>query len=777
MSFGFSVGDFLAVGNLIKDICSCLQDARGSKAGYQELLRELECLQQALHHLDRLQNSGSHSMNLESIKYAALSCRRPLEQFLGKIRKYDTSLGVWGKDGIIKSTAGKLRWGLSERDEVCKLQSYLNIHIGTINILLAEHGLEKMDVASDKASADQLDIRESLDNTHDMVKKISGCLAVQALVVQNTQNNLAWLCDIISGELRTSWRSLTEMVAKVCVSTQQTYAMMLEIKSSLAGLDTRWTFFQAPLAVEDALGCKFPVPSEYDFDLLDAIIKHRFKAGPGSLDIQAGNYEYFNTKNSNNVLSRTSQLLPGTAITMAVIVTRPTLTDETCPMPKCCSIQTAEAAGGGRTCCTCNVWFSPTGKKRKSLHDLLSAIPAVSSSLANNYEPNDNTRACKRTKLASVKEDMIVFKNVRLSREEIPAEPLKSLGLPNRFGHGFFDLNTSNPASHVQASPRSDTTPDSGTNDTPESPFPPEQDDEISGLLKREPIEFDDAYDYVERIKRRFRSQPKIYKQFVGILRTYERGSTPLQEVYAQVTSLLSQAPDLVEEFDRFLPETAAWASSQTEKAAPASSQSETAARASSRTETAAPASSQSDTATRASSQPGPVLDDALNYLDKIKRRFHSQLNIYQQFLNILETFKQGSTSALEVYAQVTSLLNQAPDLVEEFEQFLPETATRVSSRIEKATPASSQSETAAQASSQPGPVLDDALNYLDKINCRFHSQPDIYEQFLEIFKTFKRGSTSALEVYAQVTNLLSQAPDLVEEFEQFLPETTPASL
>jgi hypothetical protein len=40
MSFGFSVGDFIAVGKLINDISSCLQDAGGAKAEYQELMHE-----------------------------------------------------------------------------------------------------------------------------------------------------------------------------------------------------------------------------------------------------------------------------------------------------------------------------------------------------------------------------------------------------------------------------------------------------------------------------------------------------------------------------------------------------------------------------------------------------------------------------------------------------------------------------------------------------------------------------------------------------------------
>ncbi|KAF2797253.1 hypothetical protein K505DRAFT_298803 [Melanomma pulvis-pyrius CBS 109.77] len=355
MSFGFSVGDFIAVGNLIKDISSCLQDARGANVEYQELLRELEFLQQAVQHLDKLQNSGSSSStSLDSIKYGALSCRRPLEQFLGKIRKYNKTLGVWGKEGVLKSTVDKLRWGFGQKEEVRKLQSYLNIHVGTINILLAEHSLEKMDLASDKAAAHQLHIRERLEHTGGITKKISGSLAGQVLVVENTQNMLARLLEMISGEFGTLWRSLGEMVVKVLVSTQQTYTVLLEIKSSLSEPDTRWSFFQVPLVIvveviEDALGCKFPVPSEYDFDLLEAVIKQRFKTGPGSLNVQAGNYEYFKTKNSNDVLSRTTRLLPGTAITMAIIVVRPTLTDQTCPMPGCGSIQTAEPPGGGRT--------------------------------------------------------------------------------------------------------------------------------------------------------------------------------------------------------------------------------------------------------------------------------------------------------------------------------------------------------------------------------------------------------------------------------------------
>jgi hypothetical protein len=49
------------------------------------------------------------------------------------------------------------------------------------------------------------------------------------------------------------------------------HTLLIQIKASI--LDVRWMYFQAPLQIEDALGVKFPVPSEYDFRMLQIIIK------------------------------------------------------------------------------------------------------------------------------------------------------------------------------------------------------------------------------------------------------------------------------------------------------------------------------------------------------------------------------------------------------------------------------------------------------------------------------------------------------------------------
>lgn len=64
-------------------------------------------------------------------------------------------------------------------------------------------------------------------------------------------------------------------------------------------------------------------------------------------------------------------------------------------------------------------------------------------------------------------------------------------------------------------------------------------------------------------MQNRFSSAPEIYKQFLEILQTYQRESKPIQDVYAQVTQLFNTAPDLLEDFKQFLPESAAHAKQQ----------------------------------------------------------------------------------------------------------------------------------------------------------------------------------------------------------------------
>ncbi|KAI0778618.1 hypothetical protein BD413DRAFT_510540 [Trametes elegans] len=77
------------------------------------------------------------------------------------------------------------------------------------------------------------------------------------------------------------------------------------------------------------------------------------------------------------------------------------------------------------------------------------------------------------------------------------------------------------------------------------------------------------------------------------------------------------------------------------------------------------------------------------------------------------------------------------------------------------------------------------AINYLNKIKQRYQDDPETYKQFLEILQTYQkeqRHVQDQSQVYTQVHVLFKDAPDLMDEFKDFLPEaagpsTHPAGL
>ncbi|KAI0140086.1 hypothetical protein F4776DRAFT_575746 [Hypoxylon sp. NC0597] len=178
MSFGVSIGDVLAVRKLVTDIIPSPKDSGGSRTDYQDLVRELECLRAGLVYLDKLSGTGT-SQELAAIKYAALSCRRPLEEFLARIRKYDGSLGTQFRSNAIEGVIDKITFSLARREEAPKLQAYLTVRVGMVNALPAEHGLEKMQLAAENTELSHLHIEERLDNTNNLLGRVQTSVTSQ----------------------------------------------------------------------------------------------------------------------------------------------------------------------------------------------------------------------------------------------------------------------------------------------------------------------------------------------------------------------------------------------------------------------------------------------------------------------------------------------------------------------------------------------------------------------------------------------------------------------
>ncbi|KAH6392366.1 hypothetical protein HBI14_198530 [Parastagonospora nodorum] len=215
MASPISVGDVIAIGKLIKDIVGALQSVGGAKSEYQELVREFQSLDTALRHLDRLEYQTTVPNHVGAIKAAALICRHPLQDFLTRIKKYETSLGPWSRAHAGKAAKDKLRWALGGKDDIRRLQTYLAIHLGTINTLLLEHGLEQMNLSEKKAEEDVLQTHRKLDAAHTALQNIQKDATGQAAILRTMQTTLGTLCNVVCGEVRTSLQNFTQVVNTV----------------------------------------------------------------------------------------------------------------------------------------------------------------------------------------------------------------------------------------------------------------------------------------------------------------------------------------------------------------------------------------------------------------------------------------------------------------------------------------------------------------------------------------------------------------------------------
>lgn len=138
MAFGVSIGDFIAVGKLIKDIHSAL--GPGSSEVYRSLIVELNSLQQALYDIEAMNTSSTREAAVNSIKAAALMCQHPLEEFAAKLRKYG-SLDDSRSSTSVKLLGTKVKWKFCMEDEVRNLRAYLIGHVGSLNMRLMTEGL------------------------------------------------------------------------------------------------------------------------------------------------------------------------------------------------------------------------------------------------------------------------------------------------------------------------------------------------------------------------------------------------------------------------------------------------------------------------------------------------------------------------------------------------------------------------------------------------------------------------------------------------------------
>ena len=100
---------------------------------------ELKGLKYVLQHLEALEPTEDNAGHVNAIRGMALACRIPLLEFLGKLEKYESSLGPWRARHTFQEIHRKTQWAILFRKEVDKLRALVVAKQINTKLLLAMH--------------------------------------------------------------------------------------------------------------------------------------------------------------------------------------------------------------------------------------------------------------------------------------------------------------------------------------------------------------------------------------------------------------------------------------------------------------------------------------------------------------------------------------------------------------------------------------------------------------------------------------------------------------
>lgn len=141
ITFG-SVGVIVNVCLLAKSIVDALDQSRGSSAEYKGLVSELRSLERSLleaelfvKSLDNVPNPVSVSLR-DEILNVVNKCRKTLEAFQLSLKEYDKSLAEDKSASNVYRIGMKLKWQLSQKDNITKFRGEVSSHCNSINMMM-----------------------------------------------------------------------------------------------------------------------------------------------------------------------------------------------------------------------------------------------------------------------------------------------------------------------------------------------------------------------------------------------------------------------------------------------------------------------------------------------------------------------------------------------------------------------------------------------------------------------------------------------------------------
>lgn len=409
ITFG-SVGDIVSISLLIKDLVKCLDESRGSSAEYQAVIRELWSLDQALLEAEILLRSCKQLVEMsglcETANRCAEQCRKLIVDFRDKTKKYQKALQGGGTGNLVRDTTAKIRWHVSEKDDLAKFRAGITAQCSSLNILLATAGvkltmlnderLKQSDLAHAGSSAAQtsllLDIKARLEGAYSLLQA-----AASATKALGSSIDLDYF--------RSLGAELLSFMLKMWRINSMTYDVVVSLQARIpAQLNRSWT--QEPATLEDALGRVTPFHLEFidSWEAFESILEVRFRKRPGHRKVKRKEYALrssFINKDVDDSIAFNRCFLPGQHYDMSMVFNAARV-QNSCPA---CLLGTGAASDSQVKCNRCGLWYQriveTTAHVAPVVHKIASPVrgPILKRRREEDSESDDEERQFRRVRI------------------------------------------------------------------------------------------------------------------------------------------------------------------------------------------------------------------------------------------------------------------------------------------------------------------------------------------------------------------------------------------
>ncbi|XP_047312064.1 paired amphipathic helix protein Sin3-like 2 [Impatiens glandulifera] len=203
-----------------------------------------------------------------------------------------------------------------------------------------------------------------------------------------------------------------------------------------------------------------------------------------------------------------------------------------------------------------------------------------------------------------------------------------------------------------------------------------------------------DALTYLKEVKEMFQDRREKYDNFLDVMKDFKAQRIDTTGVISRVKELFKGHNNLIFGFNTFLPKGYEITVIEEEEAPPKRT---------------------------------VEFEEAISFVNKIKKRFLDDDHIYKSFLDILNMYRKEHKGISEVYQEVATLFADQHDLLEEFTRFLPDTSARTSvSHVTFGRPSFHRYDERSSAIIAPHHALIDKQRRRDRINSHTDQDPSV---------------------------------------------------